>query len=84
MVTGDEICTHCGLAVAEQVITTEPEWRSSPDDDGDARADSSTGLDITRHDLGQGSTFEIPSDGGISPEYRETLRRMHFTPWDTP
>jgi transcription initiation factor TFIIB len=50
-----------------------PEWRSAHGE-GPERADVTSGLDITRHDLGLGSKFEISRE--YSPAQRARLRRL--------
>lgn len=75
MVTGDEVCVRCGLVIQERIFDHTKNSQLGQESDT-TEADLSTGLDITQHDLGLGSTFDMPNDGGISPEYRATLRRM--------
>ncbi|MEW6592411.1 MAG: TFIIB-type zinc ribbon-containing protein [Candidatus Hadarchaeota archaeon] len=70
---GEQVCTRCGLVILEKLLEPGPEWRSTPEKPS-GRADISSGLDVTRHDLGMGSGFDVPRE--FSPLQRAKLRRM--------
>ncbi|MEW5995548.1 MAG: TFIIB-type zinc ribbon-containing protein, partial [Candidatus Zixiibacteriota bacterium] len=70
---GEQVCTRCGLVIFEKLLEPGPEWRSSPEKPS-GRADVSSGLDVTRHDLGLGSGFDVSRE--FSPLQRAKLRRM--------
>lgn len=72
---GEHICTRCGLVLVERVPEPEPEWRREPCERV-GRADVTTGVDFTQHDLGLGSRFELPGD--LPPSFRARLRRMQL------
>lgn len=72
---GEHICTRCGLVLVERVFELEPEWRREPGEQV-GRADVTTGVDLTQHDLGLGSRFELPGD--LPPSWRARLRRMQL------
>lgn len=73
--SGELICTRCGLVILEKLPDLGPEWRSRPDEDA-ARADVTAGVDVTRHDLGIGSEFD--SSGELSPSWRARIRRLRM------
>lgn len=70
---GEQVCTRCGLVILDKLLEPGPEWRSVHGE-GPERADVSSGLDVTRHDLGLGSRFEISRE--FSPAQRARLRRL--------
>ena len=74
-VRGEQICTRCGLVIFEKLLRTEPEWRAKPGK-GVGRADVTSGLDITQHDLGLGSRFGISGD--LPPSWRARMRRLQL------
>ena len=73
--SGELICTRCGLVILEKLPDLGPEWRSRPDEDA-VRADVTAGVDVTRHDLGIGSEFD--SSGELSPSWRARMRRLRM------
>ena len=74
-VRGEQICTRCGFVVFEKLPRTEPEWRAEPRKEI-GRADVTSGLDITQHDLGLGSKFGTSRD--LPPSWRARLRRLQM------
>lgn len=74
-IKGERICTRCGLVVLERLFELGPEWRSRPDGNTD-RADVTAGADLTQHDLGLGSKFNVPK--GVPPSLRAGLRRLRL------
>jgi len=70
---GEQVCTRCGLVIFDKLLEPGPEWRSAHGE-GPERADVTSGLDITRHDLGLGSKFEVSRE--FSPAQRAKLRRL--------
>ena len=72
---GEQICTRCGLVIVERVFELEPEWRRRPGEELE-RADVTAGIDVTQHDFGLGSKFDLSGD--LSPSWRARLRRMQL------
>jgi len=72
---GEFVCTSCGLVVFDRVLESGPERRVRPGE-GAERADQSSGIDFSVHDLGIGSDFRVLRD--ISPAKRAAFRRMRF------
>ncbi len=72
-VRGESVCTRCGFVILDRLFDLEPEWRRKPGEKLE-RADVTTGIDVTQHDLGLGSKFSVPRDA--SPSHRARLRRM--------
>lgn len=72
-IRGEKICTRCGLVLLEKKMDKGPEWYSEPGEQT-GRADTSSGSDITQHDLGLGSKIGTSSD--ISPAWRAKIRRL--------
>ncbi len=72
---GAQICTRCGLVIVERVLELEPEWRRRPGEELE-RADVTAGIDVTQHDFGLGSKFDLSGD--LSPSCRARLRRMQL------
>ncbi|MCS7131779.1 MAG: transcription initiation factor IIB, partial [Hadesarchaea archaeon] len=73
--SGELICTRCGLVILEKLPDLGPEWRPKPDENV-ARADVMAGVDVTRHDLGIGSEFDL--SGELSPSWRARIRRLRM------
>jgi transcription initiation factor TFIIB len=71
----ENICTRCGLIIAEKIPEAEPEWRYEPGKDT-GRADTGTCIDITQHDLGLGT--RLSTGGDLSPSWRARLRRLQM------
>lgn len=72
-IKGEQVCTRCGLVILERLSEPGPEWRRGVDG-GRERADVTSGVDVTQHDLGLGSRFSVPKD--VSPSWRACLRRL--------
>lgn len=72
---GEQICTRCGLVIFERLLRAEPEWRAKPGKEV-GRADVTSGLDITQHDLGLGSRFG--TSGDLPPSWRARMRRLQM------
>jgi len=72
---GELICTRCGLVILERSISAEPEWRAEPGKET-GRADLTSGLDITQHDFGLGSSLGVSGD--LPPSWRARLRRLQM------
>ncbi len=70
---GEQVCTRCGLVILERMLEPEPEWRRKPGEER-GRADSTSGIDVTQHDLGMGSRIGATMD--VSPSWRARLRRL--------
>ncbi len=70
---GEKICTRCGLIILEKEMSKDPEWYSEPGKEK-GRADTTTGSDITQHDLGLGTKMGKTND--LSPSWRAKLRRL--------
>ncbi len=70
---GEFSCTRCGLVIFDRALESGPEWRTKVGESGE-RADVGSGIDYTLHDLGMGSSFNLPND--VSPANRARLRRM--------
>lgn len=71
--SGENICTRCGLVLLEKEMDKKPEWHEKPGEQT-GRADTSTGSDITQHDLGLGS--RMGNSRELSPAWRAKLRRL--------
>ncbi len=71
--SGETICTRCGLVLLEKKMDKKPEWYDKPGEQT-GRADTSTGSDITQHDLGLGSRMGYSRE--LSPAWRAKLRRL--------
>ncbi|KXB02846.1 hypothetical protein AKJ43_00285 [candidate division MSBL1 archaeon SCGC-AAA261D19] len=69
----EKICTRCGLVLMERREDLRPEWRTEPGEDS-GRADVTSGLVITQHDMGLGSRIGRIRD--LSPSWRAKLRRL--------
>jgi transcription initiation factor TFIIB len=72
---GELICTRCGLVILDRSISTEPEWRAEPGKET-GRADLTSGLDITQHDFGLGTS--LGASGDMPPSWRARLRRLQM------
>jgi transcription initiation factor TFIIB len=72
---GELICTRCGLVILDRSISAEPEWRAEPGKET-GRADLTSGLDITQHDFGLGSSLGVSGD--LPPSWRARLRRLQM------
>ncbi len=74
-VRGERICTQCGFVIMERL--PEPsfggEGRPNPRAEG---ADVTSPVDLTQHDLGLGSKFDVSR--GVPPSLRAKLRRLHM------
>ncbi len=70
---GEKVCTRCGLVLLEKEMSSEPEWHAEPGKEK-GRADTSSGSDITQHDLGLGSRMGDSND--LSPAWKSKLRRL--------
>ncbi|MDI6642587.1 MAG: TFIIB-type zinc ribbon-containing protein [Candidatus Hodarchaeaceae archaeon] len=71
---GEQVCTRCGLVILERLLEPEPEWRMKPGEEMVGRADVTSGIDVTQHDLGIGSIIGVTME--VSPSWRARLRRM--------
>lgn len=72
-VRGEEICTRCGLVVAERVPEPiEYGWGAGIEEK--TTGPGSIEIDPTQHDFGMGSGFSISRD--LPPSERANLRRM--------
>ncbi|MEM2890164.1 MAG: TFIIB-type zinc ribbon-containing protein [Candidatus Hadarchaeum sp.] len=72
-VRGEQICTRCGFVIQERLYVAGPEKRTGLGENKE-RADLSSGSDLTQHDYGLGSRFNVSRD--LSPSERARLRRM--------
>jgi len=72
-IKGEQICTRCGLVIMERQCELGPERRSGPGEEFE-RVDLSSGSDVTQHDYGLGSKFNVSKD--LPPSERARLRRM--------
>lgn len=72
---GEEVCTRCGFVILERLVEPEPEWRSKPGKEL-GRADVTSGIDVTQHDLGLGSRIGAAVE--LSPSMRADLRRWQM------
>jgi len=70
---GEHVCTRCGLIILDRVLEPGPEWRRKPGEEL-GRADITSVVDVTQHDLGLGSRFDIVRDA--SPSWRASMRRL--------
>ncbi len=70
---GQQVCTRCGLVILDRLLEPEPEWRTKPGEEL-GRADVTSGIDVTQHDLGLGSKIGMSME--VSPSWRARLRRM--------
>lgn len=70
---GEFVCTSCGLVILDRILVSGPEWRTKGGE-GPERADVSSGVDFTLHDLGMGTDFRASTNA--SPVLRARLRRM--------
>jgi len=71
--SGESICTRCGMVLIQKEMDKKPEWYDKPGEQT-GRADTSTGSDITQHDLGLGS--KIGNSRDLSPAKRAKMRRL--------
>lgn len=74
-VRGESVCTRCGFVILDRLFELEPEWQRTLGEELE-RADVTTGIDVTQHDLGLGSKFWVPRN--VSPSQRAFLRRLHI------
>jgi len=70
---GEHVCTRCGLVILERALELGPEWRRRPGGELE-RADVTAVVDVTQHDLGLGSRFDMLKD--VSPSWRASMRRL--------
>ncbi|MBC7218756.1 MAG: hypothetical protein H5T49_01275 [Hadesarchaea archaeon] len=74
-IRGEQICTRCGFVILERLYVTGPERRTGLGENKE-RADLSSGFDVTQHDYGLGSRFNVSRD--LPPSERARLRRMQL------
>lgn len=70
---GEHVCTRCGLVILERALELGPEWRRRPGEELE-RADVTAVTDVTQHDFGLGSRFDMLKD--VSPSWRASMRRL--------
>lgn len=70
---GEFVCTRCGLVVYDRVLEAGPPYFSRQVE-GTTSIDSTSGTDLTVHDMGLGTTFGVLFEA--SPAQRARLRRM--------
>ncbi|MFH1821439.1 MAG: TFIIB-type zinc ribbon-containing protein [Methanobacteriota archaeon] len=74
-IRGEQVCTRCGFVILERQYELVPEWRMRPGEKLE-RADLSSGIDASQHDLGLGTKFCV--SGELPPSERARMRRMRL------
>jgi transcription initiation factor TFIIB len=74
-VRGERICVRCGFVILERLCEPGPERCAGPGEETE-RADLSSGFDLTQHDYGLGSKFNV--SWSLPPSERARLRRMQL------
>ncbi|MFH8132061.1 MAG: TFIIB-type zinc ribbon-containing protein [Candidatus Aenigmatarchaeota archaeon] len=83
--TGEDVCSNCGLVIAQKIYDKGPEWRAFDEEQREKRPRSGAPLTYTLHDMGlMTSISNLDRDAygkPLKPQQKETSYRLRK--WQT-